>query len=73
MAGFDVTDRDQGQAQVARFLEQAIERGLVGYGAVDDGGAVAVVGAGQPVEPGALLLLSLAWMDLRRRCEPSRF
>src|SRR5579871_3123013 len=32
MAGFDVVDRDQGQAQVARFLEQAMERGLVGYG-----------------------------------------
>jgi hypothetical protein len=52
MAGFDVIDRDQGQAHVARFLEQAIERGLVGYGAMDDGGAVAVVGEGQPVEPG---------------------
>jgi hypothetical protein len=52
MAGFDVIDRDQGQAQVARFLEQAMERGLVGYGAMDDGGAVAVVGDGQPVKPG---------------------
>src|ERR1035441_8804775 len=52
MAGFDVIDRDQGQAQVARFLEQAMERGLVGYGAMDEGGAVAVVGEGQPVEPG---------------------
>src|ERR1700759_926844 len=52
MAGFDVIDRDQGQAQVARFLEQTVERGLVGYGAMDDGGAVAVAGDGQPVEPG---------------------
>src|SRR5690348_1400965 len=52
MAGIDVVDRDQGQAQVARFLEQAMERGLVGYGAMDDGGAVAVAGDGQPVEPG---------------------
>src|SRR5437773_3635924 len=52
MAGFDKIDGDQGQAQIARFLEQAIERGLVGYGATDDGAAVAVVGEGQPVEPG---------------------
>src|SRR5580693_6841559 len=52
MAGFDVIDRDQRQAQVARFLEQAVERGLVGDRAMDDGGAVAVVGEGQPVEPG---------------------
>ena len=52
MAGFDVIDRDQGQAHVARFLEQAIKRGLVGYGAMDDGGSVTVVGEGQPVEPG---------------------
>ena len=29
-----------------------MEGGLVGYGATDDGGAVAVVGDGQPVEPG---------------------
>ena len=97
MAGFDVIDRDQGQAHVARFLEQAIKRSLVGYGAMDDGGSVTVVGEGQPVEPGGppgievplrrisyrpglswwpvgislmvLLLLSLAWMDPRRRCE----
>src|ERR1700722_5503794 len=70
-----------------------MQRGLVCYGAMDDGGAVAVVGEGQPVEPGGpprievpleadlvpsrvvvvtsrhvahvLLLLSLAWTDLR--------
>src|SRR5450755_460790 len=51
MAGFDLGDRDQGQAQVARFLEQAMQRGLVGDRAVDDGGAVGAVGNGQPVEP----------------------
>jgi hypothetical protein len=28
-----------------------MECGLVGYGAVDDGGAVAALGDGQPVEP----------------------
>ena len=27
--GVGVLDRDQGQAQVARFLEQPVERGLV--------------------------------------------
>src|SRR2546427_8401499 len=52
MVGVDVVDRDQGQAQVARFLQQAVERRLVGYWAMDDGGAVAAVGNGQPVEPG---------------------
>ena len=52
MAWFDVVHRDQGQAQVARFLEQAVKCGLVGYGAMDDGGAIAVVSDGQPVEPG---------------------
>ena len=52
MAGFGEVDRDQGQAQVARFLEQAVERGLVGYRAVDDGGAVALAGKAQSVEPG---------------------
>src|SRR5215471_14550447 len=52
MAGGEVIDRDQGQAQVAYFLEQSMQRRLVGYRAVDDGGAVAAVGEGQPVEPG---------------------
>ena len=45
-------DGDQRQAQVAHFLEQAVKRGLVGDGAIDDGGAVAVVSEGEPVEPG---------------------
>ena len=52
MAGVDEGDRDQGQAQVACFLEQAVQRGLVGYRAVDDGGAVAAAGNAQSVEPG---------------------
>jgi hypothetical protein len=47
-----VIDRDQGQAQVAYFQEQAMQRRLVGYRAVDDGGPVAAVDEGQPVEPG---------------------
>src|SRR5579863_6005657 len=51
-AGLEVIDRDKRQAQVACLLEQAVECGLVGYGAVDDGGSVAVVSDGQPVKPG---------------------
>ena len=31
MAGGDVIDRDQGQAQVAYFLQQSMQRRLVGY------------------------------------------
>ena len=52
MACGGVIDRDQGQAQVAYFLEQSMQRRLVGYRAVDHGGAVAAAGQGQPVEPG---------------------
>ena len=52
MGRADVIDRDQGQAQVARLLQQAVQGCLVGYLAMDDGGAVAAVGDGQPVEPG---------------------
>ena len=52
MARFDRGDRDQGQAQVAHFLEQAVQRGLVRYLAMDGGGAVAAVRDAQPVEPG---------------------
>jgi hypothetical protein len=48
----DVIDRNQGQAQVAYFLEQSMQCRLVGHRAVDDGGATAAVGEGQPVEPG---------------------
>ncbi len=47
----DLGDRDQRQAQVADLLEQAVQRGLVDDRAVEDGGAVALVGEGQPVEP----------------------
>src|ERR1700761_6933802 len=52
MARFGERDRDQGQAQVACFLNQAVQRGLVRYGAVNDRGAVAAAGNGQSVEPG---------------------
>jgi hypothetical protein len=46
MAGGGVIDRDQGQAQVAYLLEQSMQRRLVGYRAVDGGGAVAAVSDG---------------------------
>jgi hypothetical protein len=49
----DLSDRDERQAQVADFLEQAMQRGLVGYRATDDGGAVVLVGQAQSVKPGS--------------------
>ena len=52
LVGLDLRDRDQRQADVAHLLEQAVQRGLVDDRAVDDGGAVALVGEAQPVEPG---------------------
>jgi hypothetical protein len=48
-----LSDRDQRQTYVAHFLEQAMQRGLVGYRAMDDGGAVAFVGETQSVKPGS--------------------
>ena len=53
LVGLDVGDRDQRQADVADLLEQAVQRGLVGDRAVDDGGAVALVAEAQAVEPGS--------------------
>jgi hypothetical protein len=52
MVELDLSDRDQRQAQVAHLREQAMERGLVDDRTMDDGGAVAVAGEDQPVEPG---------------------
>ena len=51
-SGFDPSDRDQWQADVAHFLEQAMQCGLVGDRAGDEGGAVVLVGEAQSVEPG---------------------
>jgi hypothetical protein len=48
----DLIDRDQWQAYVAYLLQEAMKGGLVGYQAVDDGGAVAGVGDCHSVEPG---------------------
>src|SRR5580704_6698242 len=52
LAGFDLSDRDQRQAQVAHFLEQPMQRGLVGYRAINEGGAVVLAGEAQSVKPG---------------------
>jgi hypothetical protein len=52
LAGLDLSDRDQRQGQVADFPEQAVQRGLVGYRAADDGGAVVLIGEDQSVKPG---------------------
>ena len=51
LIGFDSTDRDQRQANVAHFPKQAMQRGMVYDRARDDGGAVAVVGEAHSVEP----------------------
>ena len=49
----DAGDRDERQADVAHPLEQAVQGSLVGDQAMDDGGAVALLGEAQPVEPGS--------------------
>ena len=50
--GLGVGHRDQWEAQVTHFAEQAVQRGLVDHRAMEDGGAVALVGEAQPVKPG---------------------
>jgi hypothetical protein len=50
-SGSTLSDRDQRQTHVADLLEQAIQRGLVDHRALDEGGAVVLVGDGQSVEP----------------------
>jgi hypothetical protein len=50
--GLDADDREQRQADVAYLLEQAMQRSLVGYPAMDDCGAVAPVIEVQPIKPG---------------------
>ena len=52
MEWVDGGDGDQGQAEVADPLEQAVQGGLVDHRAPQGGGAVALVGEVQPVEPG---------------------
>ena len=48
----DASDRQQWEAQVAHFRQQAVQRGLVSHGAMDQGGTRTLVGEAQPVEPG---------------------
>jgi hypothetical protein len=50
--GFNASDRDQRQADVAHPLQQAMQRGLVGYSTMDDRGAIALEAEAQPVKPG---------------------
>src|SRR4051812_12307060 len=50
--GIDLHNREQWQADVAHALEQAVQCGLVGDRAMDDGGAVALVGEIESVKPG---------------------
>jgi hypothetical protein len=52
LIGVDLGDRDQREAGVADFLEQAVQGGLVGHRAEDERGAVGFVGEAQSVEPG---------------------
>jgi hypothetical protein len=51
LVGVDLNDRDQRQTYVAHLLEQAMKSGLVDDKAMDEGGAVALVGEAQSVEP----------------------
>ena len=60
LVGLDVQDRDEREAQVADLLEQAVQRGLVDDRAVQDGGAVGLVGEAQPVEPGGPPVVEVA-------------
>jgi hypothetical protein len=52
LVGFDLSDREQRQAEVAHSGEQAMQGCLIDDRAMDEGGAVAVAGEGQPVKPG---------------------
>jgi hypothetical protein len=47
----DLSNRDQRQAYVAHLLEQPMKSGLVDDKTMDEGGAVALVGEAQSVEP----------------------
>src|SRR5438876_19649 len=51
LAGFDLSDRDQRQAEVAQLQQHAVQRGLVEHGAVDDRDALVLAGEAQSVEP----------------------
>ena len=42
---------DQGQAEIAYFAKQAVQRGLVHNRATEQSGPVALLSQGQPIEP----------------------
>jgi len=46
-----MNDRDQWQAEITHFRKQAVQRGLVARGAMDDGCSVACAGEAQAVKP----------------------
>ena len=51
LVGVDLSHRDQRQAYVAHLLNQPMKSCLVDDKAMDEGGAVALVGEAQSVEP----------------------
>ena len=52
LIGCDLSDRDQRQADIAHFLEQAMECRLVGDKTMNRGGAVALMGKAESVKAG---------------------
>ena len=51
LVGIDPSHRDQRQAYVAHLLKQPMKSGLVDDKTMDEGGAVALVGEAESVEP----------------------
>jgi hypothetical protein len=51
LVGVDLSDRNQREAYVAHPLEQPMKSGLVNDKTMNEGGAVALVGEAQSVEP----------------------
>jgi len=51
LLGVDLTYRDQRPAYGAHLLQQSMKSGLVDEKTMDEGGAVALVGEAQSVEP----------------------
>src|SRR5919106_1614453 len=52
VAGVGLGDGQQGEPEVAELVQQSVQGGLVGDGALEDGGAVVGVGEVEVVEPG---------------------
>src|SRR4051794_32591314 len=49
--GWDLPERDQGHADIAQLVKDAVQRGLIDDGTTDGGGAVVEGGDAQPAEP----------------------